>query len=200
MLIGRHTKLGNVNLGIRLSDGGYFAPLSGDEGSSQICLLRSIDSFRPVLKGGPTRASTVKATPYIVLLPLHHHTSMISLEATYVPSRIWNGITRGLTSSLGALRSRGTVNSGTTYRYDELPEHAFRYLVLRPGVEDEPLVCTLHTSNVNDVKYEAISYVWGTEVQDHDIVCDGTLVKITSNLKRSAPAGAADGHREDSLG
>ncbi|KAF3040459.1 hypothetical protein E8E12_003153 [Didymella heteroderae] len=72
--------------------------------------------------------------------------------------------------------------SEATYRYDELPEHAFRYLVLHPGASNEPLVCTLRTSNVNNAEYEAISYVWGSEVQEHDIICDGTILKITSNL------------------
>ena len=89
---------------------------------------------------------------------------------------------KSFTSSLGALRWTGTFETKNTYQYDELGDHAFRYLILRPGMRDEPLSCTLHTSNVSEIEYEAISYVWGTEVQDRDIFCGGTIVKIKANL------------------
>lgn len=58
-------------------------------------------------------------------------------------------------------------------------------MVLQPGLGDEPLVCTLHTSNLHEVDYEAISYLWSTEVQDHDISCNDTIFKITPNLNEA---------------
>jgi hypothetical protein len=73
-------------------------------------------------------------------------------------------------------------SSAATYEYDELPEHFFRYLTLHPGVGDDPLTCTLHTSEIDKAEYEAISYVWGSEEQPYDIVANGRLLRITSNL------------------
>lgn len=119
---------------------------------------------------------------------------MNSTKGTHLSLRIWHGFKRGLASSFGALRSKTTLNSANrsattifkaSYRYDEPPEHAFRYMVLQPGLGDEPLVCTLHTSNLQEVDYEAISYLWSTEVQDHDISCNDTIFKITPNLNEA---------------
>ena len=70
------------------------------------------------------------------------------------------------------------------YEYDELPPDAFRYLVLLPGVNSDPLRCSLHTSRIDEADYESISYVWGTDQRDHDIICDGRILKITPNLYR----------------
>ena len=69
------------------------------------------------------------------------------------------------------------------YTYTPLPQgEAFRYLVLEPGGPKDALHCSIRTSKITDADYEAISYVWGTEVRDHDIICDGRLLKITKNL------------------
>jgi hypothetical protein len=70
-----------------------------------------------------------------------------------------------------------------TYPYDQLPQgDAFRYLVLQPGVGDEPLVCNLQTAPINDTHFEAVSYVWGTSIKDHPIVCEGHIISITPSL------------------
>ncbi|KAH6622236.1 heterokaryon incompatibility protein-domain-containing protein [Boeremia exigua] len=68
------------------------------------------------------------------------------------------------------------------YTYDELPADCFRYLILLPGANSDPLRCSLHTSNINEARYESLSYVWGTDVRDHEIMCDNSILKITSNL------------------
>ena len=68
------------------------------------------------------------------------------------------------------------------YEYDELPQDAFRYLTLLAGVGDDPLKCSLHTSLIEKAQYESVSYVWGTHQRDHDIECDGRVLKITPNL------------------
>lgn len=68
------------------------------------------------------------------------------------------------------------------YEYDELPADAFRYLVLLPGVTQDPLSCSLHTSRIGEVRYEAVSYVWGTDQRDRDVACEGKVLKIIPNL------------------
>ncbi|KAE9572272.1 hypothetical protein CGMCC3_g11703 [Colletotrichum fructicola] len=45
-----------------------------------------------------------------------------------------------------------------TYQYEPLgPGQSIRYMVLKPGGEDDPLVCSLHESDVNSATFEAIS-------------------------------------------
>lgn len=75
------------------------------------------------------------------------------------------------------LRPRSFTNM-TVY-----PEGGYvRTLHLLPGSGDEPLRCSLETSLMSDADYEAISYVWGSDIKDHEIVCDGRTVPITTNL------------------
>jgi hypothetical protein len=75
------------------------------------------------------------------------------------------------------------VHKHATYEYKRLPRgETFRYLILEPGGPQDVLRCSLRTSTIVGADYEAISYVWGTEVRDHDIICDGHLLKITKNL------------------
>jgi hypothetical protein len=70
-----------------------------------------------------------------------------------------------------------------SYTYSHLPQDdTFRYLILQPGAENEPLVCSLHTAQIAESEYYAISYVWGTDIRDREILCDGYAVKITPNL------------------
>lgn len=68
------------------------------------------------------------------------------------------------------------------YEYDALPVDAFRYLVLSPGVTNDPLSCSLHTSRIDDVRYEAVSYVWGTGQRECVVTCDGRVLKIIPSL------------------
>ena len=68
--------------------------------------------------------------------------------------------------------------------YHAIPDNrSIRYMVLEPGKNDEPLVCSLHISRLRKIPYfEAISYVWGSDDRNHEILCDGEIVKITTNL------------------
>lgn len=78
------------------------------------------------------------------------------------------------------------IASNESFEYDTLPRgEYFRYLVLHPGADDEPLECSLHTTALAGIDYEAISYVWGTEIRDHDILCAGRKLKITKNLHQA---------------
>jgi hypothetical protein len=73
--------------------------------------------------------------------------------------------------------------SQRSYAYDQLPkDDTFRYLVLQPGAGYEPLVCNLHTAQIADNEYHAISYVWGTEIRDQTIICNGHVMMVTINL------------------
>jgi len=70
--------------------------------------------------------------------------------------------------------------------YHAIPDNrSIRYMVLEPGKDDEPLVCSLHVSRLRKMPYfEAISYVWGSDERNHEILCDGAIVKITTNLQQ----------------
>jgi hypothetical protein len=75
--------------------------------------------------------------------------------------------------------------SQKTYPYNELPQgDVFRYLVLEPGADDEPIVCSLQTAPITDTHFEAVSYVWGTFIKDQSIVCEDHIIKITPSLAK----------------
>jgi hypothetical protein len=76
--------------------------------------------------------------------------------------------------------------SQVAYRYDNLPPgEVFRYLVLQPGVGQESLKCSLHTTTTaNNTQFAAISYVWGSSTKDESIICEGHIMMITSNLAK----------------
>lgn len=78
-----------------------------------------------------------------------------------------------------------TVSFLAPYTYEELPhDDSIRYLVLQPGEGDAPLECSLHVSQLDAMPFfEAISYVWGTPIREHDIKCHNRTLKITTNLR-----------------
>lgn len=61
------------------------------------------------------------------------------------------------------------------YRYRPFWDgYSIRILTLEPGVGDEPLVGSLTFENLDfGPRYEAISYVWGTEGRCSEILLDG---------------------------
>jgi hypothetical protein len=72
----------------------------------------------------------------------------------------------------------------TESQYHALPSNeTVRLMVLEAGKNDEPLVCTLASDLRKMLYYEAISYVWGSDDRDHNISCNGQMVKITTNLQ-----------------
>jgi len=78
------------------------------------------------------------------------------------------------------------------YKYEVLPQDQgadstgpfIRYLILHAGSGDDPLECTLHTALMAESEYEAVSYVWGSDVRDQQIICDGRTLALTTNLFR----------------
>jgi len=70
--------------------------------------------------------------------------------------------------------------------YHAIPDNrSIRYMVLESGKDDEALVCSLRISRLRKMPYfEAISYVWGSDDRNHEILCDGEIVKITTSLQQ----------------
>jgi hypothetical protein len=71
------------------------------------------------------------------------------------------------------------------HTYTPLAPNSIRTLTLLPGTGREQLKFTLNEVDLNDhPAYEAISYVWGDEVEPYPIFCDGQdrSLPITQNL------------------
>jgi hypothetical protein len=66
---------------------------------------------------------------------------------------------------------------------DPLREGHFRLLCLEPGDNDSAIHCRLATFELQSAPtYEALSYTWGEAVLSHEIICNGALLQVTSNL------------------
>jgi hypothetical protein len=70
-----------------------------------------------------------------------------------------------------------------------LPGNHFRILELQPGQAGDPIVCKLFVTQIpssrptpNGISYEALSYVWGPEKPEHEIVLDGWPCIVRDNL------------------
>ncbi|RYP25540.1 hypothetical protein DL767_008350 [Monosporascus sp. MG133] len=82
-----------------------------------------------------------------------------------------------------------------SYSYEPLPPIAeqgqtppfTRLMCLNPGSGEQPLECTLSIIDPTNspVRYEALSYVWGTERAENPIRCHGGTISITANLERA---------------
>jgi hypothetical protein len=87
-----------------------------------------------------------------------------------------------------------TSDHQTMYKYRSLrSESSFRLLALQPGQGDGAIVCELHDFDLYHhpllqalwyiPPFEAISYVWGTNLPVHEIRCNGQTLRITENLR-----------------
>ena len=75
------------------------------------------------------------------------------------------------------------VAYASPYQYAPLPPgDTFRVLALKPGSSDEPLQCSLRTATIAGAEYEAISYVWGSDIKDQRMLCESRTMNITTNL------------------
>ncbi|KAL8965697.1 MAG: hypothetical protein Q9183_003729 [Haloplaca sp. 2 TL-2023] len=71
------------------------------------------------------------------------------------------------------------------YMYDKLDptQKQIRICTIHPGAFDDPIRCSLHTVSLDDnPKYETLSYAWGAPIFDHEILVDGSILKVTKNL------------------
>ncbi|KAI1453199.1 heterokaryon incompatibility protein-domain-containing protein [Annulohypoxylon moriforme] len=68
--------------------------------------------------------------------------------------------------------------------YEPIGPEAIRLLLIAPGFASGTINCTLITieDRNNAPEYDAISYVWGTEISDEPIMCNGNRVTVTKNL------------------
>jgi len=74
------------------------------------------------------------------------------------------------------------------YRYSALQSNEIRILHLQPGVRGAPLCAfmehvSLDTIRENDIRYEAVSYAWGSSRRRHAVHFeDQTTIEITASL------------------
>ncbi|KAI1211256.1 heterokaryon incompatibility protein-domain-containing protein [Annulohypoxylon truncatum] len=68
--------------------------------------------------------------------------------------------------------------------YEPIGPEAIRLLLIAPGFASETINCTFIVveDRNNAPEYDAISYVWGTEVSDEPIMCNGHGVTVAKNL------------------
>ncbi|KAF5235708.1 hypothetical protein FANTH_11587 [Fusarium anthophilum] len=71
-----------------------------------------------------------------------------------------------------------------TFQYDKLPNNGFfRLFELGPGKDSDPLEGNLRTYLRQQApKYEALSYVWGSSVQNQHMKCNDKTFMITDSL------------------
>ncbi|KAM7217600.1 Heterokaryon incompatibility protein (HET) domain containing protein [Rhypophila decipiens] len=69
------------------------------------------------------------------------------------------------------------------YVYSQLGPGEIRLLVLAPRSGWDEVICRLeHRLLSSDLDYEALSYCWGVDDKDHQVICDGKIIKITASL------------------
>lgn len=74
--------------------------------------------------------------------------------------------------------------------YQPLPNEAwFRFLIIEPGTRDDPIVCRLHSVELERAKgkYEALSYCWNDQrsyflQRPIDITCNNEKISVQSSL------------------
>ncbi|KAF4475866.1 Heterokaryon incompatibility 6, OR allele [Fusarium agapanthi] len=71
-----------------------------------------------------------------------------------------------------------------TFQYDKLPNNGFfRVFELGPGKDSDPLQGNIRTHLREQApKYEALSYVWGSSVQNQHMKCNDQTFMITDSL------------------
>lgn len=67
-------------------------------------------------------------------------------------------------------------------KYHPIPD--FRILDLQPGVNGDPISCTLRLAPLGDNQYyEAVSYTWEDQKPTELIVCNGENTRVTKNVR-----------------
>ncbi|KAF2015766.1 hypothetical protein BU24DRAFT_422083 [Aaosphaeria arxii CBS 175.79] len=68
--------------------------------------------------------------------------------------------------------------------YEPLGRSSIRLLSIRPGFPTEPIECAFLTIlDLEDApEFDALSYVWGTQLSATPIICNGIEVPVTQNL------------------
>jgi hypothetical protein len=84
-----------------------------------------------------------------------------------------------------ALRAANPTVTASPYTPIDSENGEIRLLELAPGKFEDDIELRLVSANLNDdpsAQYEALSYVWGTEVSSRKALLDGIPVAITQNL------------------
>lgn len=67
--------------------------------------------------------------------------------------------------------------------YEPLGPNSIRLISIVPGFSSETIRCSLNAVDMNQAPtYDALSYVWGTELSDEPITCNGKKIIVTKNL------------------
>lgn len=76
------------------------------------------------------------------------------------------------------------IDNSLPYRGAELDKNSMRLVKIQPAAdESDPLVCTLTEVTFGSrPKFEALSYMWGTEKIDEPITLNGALFEVKRNL------------------
>jgi hypothetical protein len=70
--------------------------------------------------------------------------------------------------------------------YSRLRGNDIRFVVLQAGEPTDPIKCTLTAGHIDALpRYEAVSYVWGSQVNPQKIDLNGVLFFITQNLHKA---------------
>jgi len=70
--------------------------------------------------------------------------------------------------------------------YSHLSENDIRFVVLQAGEPTDPIECTLTVSHLEALpKYEALSYVWGSQANPKAIRLNGEAFYVTKNLHQA---------------
>jgi hypothetical protein len=85
------------------------------------------------------------------------------------------------------LRSQHIVNDLPLFTYTPLSANEIR--LLTPIIEDDSIAWTLSTVQIDsqDLKFETLSYVWGSQDESFPIVCNDKLFWVHHNLHTALP-------------
>jgi hypothetical protein len=83
---------------------------------------------------------------------------------------------------LPRLRKRNLINN--SYVYSQLPTDPFsiRVVRLKPGNNGDDIQCDLVIGTLDELGFEALSYVWGIALRSHTIQVNAKPFFVTSNL------------------
>ncbi|KAF2147246.1 uncharacterized protein K452DRAFT_4112 [Aplosporella prunicola CBS 121167] len=75
-------------------------------------------------------------------------------------------------------------NDAPMYEYQPLVATAsIRLLIINPGSLDEHIDCSMQEYPLDECPaFSALSYTWGSQIQDHRIYTDGKVLGVTQNL------------------
>lgn len=68
-------------------------------------------------------------------------------------------------------------------QHTPLPAEHIRLVHLMPGNGFDPITVSLENATLRDCKYEALSYCWGNATFLSPIICNGSRLEVTRNLK-----------------